>query len=169
MSTLQAFIYCMNIIFHFIYYSPAADTIATHLLPPILQPCLSHAHISTKQTRFSAVTLRSRYNNLLAIAQEPDHLIDSHTHRTFDLGQHERFDCISQPFATLKPTPVIVAMSMITTRSGKANNGLSQIEELRLKNKEINDKKREEEAAKQQEKEKEEASKKQLPLLQETY
>ena len=160
MSTLQAFIYCMNIIFHFIYYSPAADTIAPHLLPPILQPCLSHAHISTKQTRFSAVTLRSRYNNLLAIAQEPDRLIDSHTHRTFDLGQHERFDCISQPFATLKPTPVIVAMSMITTRSGKANNGLSQIEELRLKNKEINDKKREEEAAKQREKEKEEASKK---------
>jgi hypothetical protein len=50
---------------------------------------------------------------------------------------------------------------MITTRSGRVNNGLSQIEELRLQNKKINDQKREEEAAKQQEKEKEEeASKK---------
>ena len=47
-------------------------------------------------------------------------------------------------------------MSMITTRAGKVNKGLAQIEELRLKNKEINDKKRDEEAAKQREKEKEE-------------
>jgi hypothetical protein len=50
---------------------------------------------------------------------------------------------------------------MITTRSGKANKGLALIEELRLKNKEINDKKRDEEAATLREKEKEEeASKK---------
>ena len=49
---------------------------------------------------------------------------------------------------------------MITTRSGKNNKGLLEIEALRLKNKEINDKKRDEEAAMQREKDKEEASKK---------
>ena len=49
---------------------------------------------------------------------------------------------------------------MITTRSGKANNGLMQIEELRLKNKAINDKKREDEAATQRTKDNKEASKK---------
>ena len=158
MSSLQAFTYYFYIILHLISYSSPLPP-ATHRSPPKTQLCLSHAPLSTRITRFFDVTSGKRCKPS-ATTQEYDLSIDFPTRRTYGSWQYERFAHVSQRFSTWTTIQINEAMSMITTRSGKNNKGLLEIEALRLKNKEINDKKRDEEAAMQREKDKEEASKK---------
>ena len=155
MSTQHAFISHFYIILHLIIYR-FCYLPATHPPTPETQPCLSHAPLPTRQTLFFDVTSGIRCKPFVT-TQEYDRAIDFLTRRNFGSLQYERFERASQQFGTpWTATLTNDVMSMITTRAGKANKGLAQIEELRLKNKEINDKKRDEEAAKQREKEKEE-------------
>jgi hypothetical protein len=114
--------------------------------------------------RFFDVTSGNLYRPFVT-AQEHDLPIDFPFRRAFDPWQFKRLERFSQLFDFWRIIATTDAMSTITTRSGRANNGLSQIEELRLQNKKINDKKREEEAAKQQEKKKEEEASKKAAII----
>jgi hypothetical protein len=116
------------------------------------QPCLSPAPFTTKLTQFSSATSEMQ-RELSAVNQEQEHSKESHTCQPSGLGQDRKSNEPIQAFSTwMTLTSYYHASMRMVTRSSQGNNGLSKIEELRLKNKAINNEIRKKKAAEEKKK-----------------